>query len=185
MLRLLVCAGLVFCAGAVLAQDKEKGEGKPKTCKVAGVITKVSADAHHFIVKGADNKLRHVCCSRECKITSGAKKLTCKDLKKGMRVNVAGHEACHCEAATDKAVGMVCKVKGQVTQVSADKHHFTVKDPNGRLRHVCCGRGCKITAGTKTITCKDVKVGMKVSLSGHEACHCETVRVLPAAVKDK
>jgi len=188
MLRLSLCAalGLLVCAAASSGQDKDKDKDKVeghKPCRVAGEITKVGPD--HFIVKDSGGKLHHVCCSRECKITQGDKRLTCKDLKRGMRVSVAGHEACHCEGGRPDREEKPCKVEGVVTLVSPDHHHFVVKDAGGMLHHVCCGEGCKIAAGNRTITCKDVKVGLKVRLAGHEACHCETVRVAPRKAPGK
>src|SRR5262245_56077149 len=72
-----------------------------------------------------------------------------------------------------------CKESGRITSIGPDGHHFTVKDAAGQTHHVCCDKECKITAGDKAVTCKDIKVGMKVRLSGHEACHCAAVRVLP------
>jgi exonuclease VII large subunit len=162
-----------------LGQDKDKDKDeKHKPCKVVGEIAKVSPDHHHFVVKEAGGKHRLVCCDRECKITQGDRKLTCKDLKAGMRVSVTGHEACLCEPGKFEGA-KACKVAGEVTQISPDKHHFTVKDADGMPHHVCCGGECKVAVGKKTLSCKDLKVGMKVRVSGHEACHCATVRILP------
>ena len=54
-----------------------------------------------------------------------------------------------------------------------------MKDTTGKLKCVICHGKCKIQHGAQQLTCKDLKMNMKVTVKGHEleCCACDEVKV--------